>query len=342
MSGPAAPVQVVHLSYLSRSGSTLLARLLQERWRVCVAPEGSLPAELLGVNGFRPPRFGSAAEARAYLGSVLRVSKLGDWGLDLDAVVAGAGPWPMDGPALVAALLAAYRDARAPGDPIVVHKGDPVMPWEVGRALAAAPGAKAVLLVRDPRAVLHSQRTSRYAYAGGAFSHAVAHTAGEWRRLAEAVADPDPRRFWLRYEDLLADQDAALGRLAAFLGAEPREGGAAPDFLGAVAPAERHLHALVAEAPRADRAGRWREGLDPDDADLLQEMLREAMPALGYPLEQRRRPSKAAMAASALRHRGLLLAAKARRHLRTLAGDPGYFLRKAAAKLAGLAGRGAR
>ena len=192
--------------------------------------------------------------------------------------------------------------------------------------------------MRDPRAILHSQRTSRYAYEGGAFSHSAAHTAVEWRRLASAVARAGDRELWLRYEDLVRDDDA-LARLAEDLGAEPRPSGEGTSFLDRVAEAERHLHAHVASAPSVDRIDRWRGAVAPRDADLLQEMVREEMAALGYKLEQSSRPSRGAVAASWLRYRVLSACHNLRRHLKTLTQDPRYFLRKMQAKLIGVGKR---
>ncbi len=323
--------RICFLAYLSRSGSTLLARLMSERLQVCVTPEGSLPAEFLGVNGFTPPVFGSAAEAEGYLRSVEKVSKLADWGLDYAQATAGMS-WPADGPALFARLLECYRDRVSPGDPVVCYKGDPVMPWEVARALAASPGARAIHVVRDPRAVLNSQRSSRYAYEGGAFTYAPAHTAVEWRRLARAVAQAGERESWLRYEDLVSDPDAALARVSAFLEIGAREGGGA-SFLDRVAEAERHLHARVGEAPQAARIEGWRTELDAGAADLLQEMVRGEMQALGYRVEQGRRPGRAEVAASWLRWRTLAARANLRRRLDVLRRDPRYFARKVLARL---------
>lgn len=328
--------RIFYLTYLSRSGSTLLSRLLNERYRICVTPEGSVPAEMVGVNGFAPPMLASAEAAADYLRSVFRVSKLADWKLDPAEVAARVRAWPASAVDLFNALLETYRDLNASGDPIVVYKGDPVMPWEAKRALAANPGAMALYVVRDPRAILHSQRTSRYAYEVGAFSHSAAHTAVEWRRLAEAVAAAGPRELWLRYEDLVLDDGAALAELAQALGAEPRAPGEGSSFLDRVAEAERHLHAHVADKPKAERIDRWRGEVDARDCDLLQEMVREGMEALGYPIEQGARPARWKVAASWLRYRALSARHNLARQLHNLAQDPKYFLRKAQAKLAGV------
>jgi len=352
--------RICYLTYLSRSGSTLFARLLNERYRVCVTPEGSVPAEMVGVNGFEPPRFEGPEAAEAYLRAVSRVSKLDDWKLAEGEVVARLRAWPATGVDLFNALLETYRDVNAPGDPIVVYKGDPVMPWEARRALKANPGAQAIYVVRDPRAILHSQRTSRYAYAGGAFSHSAAHTAVEWRRLAEAVAAIDAidaadaeadaagsgsgtgsgsggRELWLRYEDLVRDETGELARLARALGAERRGEGESSNFLDRVAEAERHLHAHVAARPSAERIDRWRGELDARDGDLLQEMVRDGMTALGYEIEQSARPARWRVAVSWLRYRILSARHNLARQLRNLAQDPKYVLRKVQARLAGAA-----
>ena len=347
MAVPLGPPQICYLSYLSRSGSTLLARLLEERYAICVAPEASLPAELLGVNGMAPVPLPDAAAAAEYWASVARLSKLSDWQLEPGAVLA-AMRYPATSRTLFTALAQAYRDAVRPEDPVFLYKGDPVMPWQAKAALEALPGSRVIYMLRDPRAVLSSQRRARYAYAGGTFSHSPAHTAVEWRALAGAIGHLGPREVVMRYEALVSDPEGALDTLAAALGLYPRApeaGGAgtreasaptpAGGFASRIAAAERHLHPQVSQAPDPAGIDGWRKALDPGAWAVLEHLLAPDMARLGYPADAPAPARPRAVLQARLQHRAGRVLEDIRRHGATLMSNPRYFLQKIAARFGG-------
>jgi len=320
--------RIVFLTYLSRSGSTLLGRLLQERLEVCVTPEGSFPSELLGLQRFAAPVFEGPDDAARYARGLRASSKLWNWRLDLEAVARDLPVWPATGPDLFRAILVAFRDRWSPGDDVIVYKGDPVMPWIAPEALSALPDARALHMLRDPRAVLTSQRGSRFSYAGGRFSYSLSHTADDWKRAEAQVAQGGAREATLRYEALVEDADAALDGLADFLGAkrraEPRPGG----FAELIPEAERDLHANLAKPPNRESLHKWRASLSPRDLGLLQDMTAEGMARQGYAPAPAPKPPPWAAPLSRLRARVLIRVSILRRALSQALRDPGYFLGK--------------
>ncbi|MEO0679940.1 MAG: sulfotransferase [Pseudomonadota bacterium] len=327
--------RIVFLTYLSRSGSTLLGRLLQERLSVCVTPEGSFPSELLGLDGFAAPVFDGPDAAARYARGLRASSKLWNWRLDLEEIARGLPTWPATGPDLLRAILIAFRDRWSPGDAVIVYKGDPVVSWTVPEALAAIPEARALHMLRDPRAVLASQRRSEFSYAGGRFSYSVAHTADDWAKSEAQAARGGPREAVLRYEALVEDADAALDGLAPFLGAERRPAPRAGGFAELIPEAERGLHRNLAKPPNRDSLETWRQALPPRDVGLLQAMTAEGLARQGYAPAEAPSPWPGAAAASRLRGRGLIKLAVLRRALMQLKADPGYFLGKLRRRLAG-------
>ena len=103
---------------------------------------------------------------------------------------------------------------------------------------------------------------------------------------ARAYADSPPElRFQLRYEDLLADTEGRLADLARWLGLP---GG--PKWIATVA--EQHDFANLPEGgrgpgkiTRAATPGAWREGLEPDEQDTANEIMRPALADLGYTVD---------------------------------------------------------
>ena len=87
-----------------------------------------------------------------------------------------------------------------------------------------AHGSKAILVVRDPRDMIASLNFRQRENKTGA-NRPVLYSLRLWRKsVAVCVAlENDPDFLWLRYEDLAADPDQQLARIADFLSVAPFE-----------------------------------------------------------------------------------------------------------------------
>lgn len=143
----------------------------------------------------------------------------------------------------------------------------------------ADPSLRLVGVVRDPRAVAASHRSVPW----GIGDPAV--LAEEWaldqRELRAAARHLGPVRcLVLRYEDVVADPDAARRQLGGLLAVPP--GGPA------AVPPEWIVHgwewwkSSALEAVTPDRAAAWREALPAGDASVIAEVAGPEMAAFGY------------------------------------------------------------
>jgi hypothetical protein len=192
---------------------------------------------------------------------------------------------------------AAARSVRPGGaEPLVVVK-------EPGSHVADLlvslfPASRLVFLLRDGRDVVDSwldaYRTGTWAQDEGAFpvgdggrEALVRWQSAVWAFRTEVVqrtyaAHPPDRRVLVRYEDLVADPAAELGRICARLPVA-----AAPDDLAAVA-AEHAYDAVPptergeGRAIRSASPGGWRENLSRAEQDLMHEVLGPALASVGY------------------------------------------------------------
>lgn len=132
------------------------------------------------------------------------------------------------------------------------------------KVLAACPAARLIWLVRDPRDVAASSRRSLFSPFHPWF------TARLWRRQQEAGLCGQavyPKNFLLvRYEELLADPDAAMRRVCAFLGEE-------------FAPAMLEFHHTAAARQSSALSACWRNTGRPIQADNRERYRRELSPA---------------------------------------------------------------
>jgi hypothetical protein len=252
-----------------RSGTTLVQRLASELAGVRVPPE---------THFFDEYAVDLAARAALPLaGDALReeVARYRDRRylegaeLDVDAVVDALGGTCRSLLDLYGAVLAQLAgDAAVVGDKTPGH-----LRWWQPLA-AAVPGLAVVAVVRDPRAVASSQRELGW---GG---HPVV-TGRRWAQdvatLEAAAATLDGRCLVLRYEDVVADPEAARARLAALLGLGGDRQDAGPLFL----PWETWKEAAAGPVDPA-RAAAWRGRLDPGDAAAIAAVCRAPMARLGY------------------------------------------------------------
>jgi hypothetical protein len=163
--------------------------------------------------------------------------------------------------------------------------------------LKMSPGARIIVMIRDPRDVVLSQRSKwrRRQLSGGKFPRREAfrallayhpiNVAMLWKAGIHALQTlhNDPRVFAVRYEELASNAEAVTSEVCEFLNlewsadllaVERRESSATPDSLGDIGVDQ-------------SRASAWKCGTGPERADisLCQMVCRKEMAEYGYQLE---------------------------------------------------------
>jgi hypothetical protein len=279
---PGEPVARREPSFLivgtSRSGTTLVQRLAWRLDGVRVPPETHFfGAYVQGL--VQRTRFPMGAPE--ILRELTRFGKMHtSRGLPLhpEAIVEDLGgscasPWDLFGAIVrdLAGLAATY------GEKTPEH----LRCW---KALSRrSPDLRFVCVVREPRAVVASNLKVPFA------PRSVPWLAERWRTdqgiALVARGGLGPERFLvLRYEDVVADPDAALTTLSAFLGIPVGAPDAAED-----AP-QLHLgwewwKERAAGPITTDRVDAWRETLSSRDAALVLAICRRTMARFGYPVD---------------------------------------------------------
>lgn len=278
MEPAAAPSR--HLSFLivgtARSGTTLTQRL------ACELPGVRVPPETHFLNRYAPGLLARAtfplegAELRAELDRFLACDTSLDLPLDPEAAYE-----LLDGRADDALeLFDAVAAAMAPGAVILGEKTPEHLLWWPALH-AARRDLRLVGVVRDPRAVVASQRKVHW----GLRSHL--QLAAQWaldqrELLAARELLGRPRFLLLRYEDLVADPDRARQQLAGFLRIdEDATVAAGPDPADLMLPWE-HWKARAVEPITAERTDAWRRELTPREAREVELVAAGAMARFGY------------------------------------------------------------
>lgn len=295
---------------VSRSGTTLLSRVLDHHPRVAIAPENHFMRHLVPQLGARHDirRIGDL-EDDANMREIARRISTGRlqglrWARNNSPFfqwLARRAPLETLEERLLAAertergiftaLLRLYADTR--GKAIIGEK-TPAHIACVDELLEWYPGGKVIHIVRDPRGILVSEERRRTENATSLPYRwlvrvpilmrwfVVLETTWAW---AQAVAwhrhlsreHPDAY-LMVRFEDLVADPEATVRRLAGFLGLQEHG---------------RMLRQKVVSKGAnlgetgfdADAADRWRRSIRPGDKRVLERLLGRRLRAMGYPAE---------------------------------------------------------
>ncbi len=295
--GATAPRQILVVGS-SRSGTTMMGRVLGRHPRVFTFDElhffeqlwqPVVPAPAISVDDAT----GLAATLLAIQHEGYQHHHGGTGFEEHAAKIVATMPTPLRAPAVYAAVLA---------DEVAAHGADlacdqtPRNLYYLDEIFELLPTARAVIMMRDPRDVLLSQKSRwrRRRLAAGVRTtrrNALRTWAGYnpttisvlWRsaaRLAERWRG-DPRVVVVRFEDLLAEPAAVVGTVCDRFGLDFR-----PEMLDVPRVGSSH------QADRPDQtgidpsaAGRWRSGLTPTEAWICQRITRDGMTAAGYPAE---------------------------------------------------------
>ena len=269
MSGP--PVVVLGVS---RSGTTLLKEMLDRHSQLAIPTESYFIPQLWDRHGDRP-------DLDAMLADLGRLARVREWGVDLADVRGRLPPLPHFGE-IIRALYLSYAQARGKR-----RFGDktPAYMQQLGLLERVFASAQYVHIVRDGRdaalSFLAMRRRPRFNLARPRGLRAFAcqwrlEVAGA-RRFGECLG---PERYLeLRYEELVAEPEAALRGICAFLRLEFEPG--MLEYHRDLRGATLQDHPGLAQAPTPGLR-RWREEMRPADVRRYEAIAGGLLSELGY------------------------------------------------------------
>lgn len=278
-----------------RSGTTLLAVMLDTHPQIAMPPETAFLPELRTLEGK------TGAELRnAFFDLVTtdrwNVSNWNDLGIDRDAYRRRL--WELESFSITAGLRVLYGlYADGAGKRLYGEKTPANTQW-LALLESFLPEARFIHIIRDPRDVVLSLRKT-------SVRRGVKRTAQIWVDVvtsARASAQGVSHYHELRYEDLLLEPQRLLRQVCAFLDLEYVE-----EMLDFRASGARHighlgdrmlpngrakvphelrarLHENLTRPLQKDRAGNWRNEMRADDVAIVETVAGTLMRELGYPL----------------------------------------------------------
>lgn len=263
-----------------RSGTTMLAVLLDRHSRIAMPPETqffteSLPGMKKGMKkGMRREQMIDLA---------LSNRRIVDLNLDRADLEGRFGKYPSDPSYLFRSILEAYSCARKkerPGEKSPKHLE------HVPRILELYPDAKVICIIRDGRDVVRSLMNVSWAEPGN--PRRLGLFCSEWIDLAclamgYSRAYPKDRFRIVRYEDLLEEPMRELTRLCEFLGEAFEPGQLDLEVKSAVVPGwEGDWKGKSAQGLDPKRIEAWRRSGDKEQLWFMNCLMGAVLARLGY------------------------------------------------------------
>ena len=284
--GFAGAPEILFLVYFSRSGSTFLSSRLDRYGDLGVTVESGFMQTLL----LKSRAISGAGEPAEVYGLLEGEGRFSNLGLSREAFSARLRPGGSYGIGEVArAILGAYFADRKPAARVwVVKEGG--MGFLVNRISRELPEARFVHVIRDGRAVLNSGLNAVRPYGSGErMARDPLAVARVWSRFVDGVdafRTSHPRRcLELRYEDLMADGEAELGRLRLALGLPAVAKAGDGSYYDAMPERERSIHRLVSGGAVPGRVDAWKHELGRGDRLVFEHRARAALARHGYAVD---------------------------------------------------------
>ncbi len=265
-----APIFVVGVP---RSGTTLLAAMLNAHPRIAITPETFFLEWALRD---RTADLSNEATLRDFWRRFTGSAPFADLGLDADSVLQGflrSGGRTF--PALLQAILRAYAAAQ---DKPRAGEKTPRHYLYIETLLRWFPRSRVAFVVRDPRAVAASLVRVPWA------SDDVEVHAWRWKQAIDLLSrfEEDSRVLATRYEELIADPRTELRRICAFV-EEPFDEGMMEFNTGAAALVGNEAHKRgVLEPLSDDPLHKWKTALAADQVALIEHIAAAGMAGRGY------------------------------------------------------------
>ena len=262
-----------------RSGTTLLATLLDRHSRIAIPPETEFFLGVLPRNG--RDRAGAAHEH--YVDRLFSHPRTADLGLSREEVTARFRRYDPSYATLFMAALEGYaaKEGKArPGEKTPDHLRC------VPRLLRLYPEARVVCIIRDGRDVVVSLNKTPWA------SKSLGRNCAKWNyyaMLAERYRGDFPGSFTVvRFEDLVRSPRVELARITSFLGEAMEEALLAPGGSKLVPAWEREWKSNSGAALDTSKIGQWRTSTKPAERAFMNRVMGRRLSRWGYPVESGR------------------------------------------------------
>ena len=267
------------MTYIARSGSTLLAKELDKYKSIGVTIEDDIPDGLLeGEEVF----INNLYELDIYLDKLFSKPKFQFWNIDRENLRAELEneEYPIDIGIILDKLYKFYfSDSKYE---VGIHKKGRYY-LKIDELLKFFPDAKFIHLKRDPRGLFNSQKKSRDSRSGKLMSNNVVAFALSYRKMYNILKSYNKSDYIysLRYEDLIDNFDKEIDAILDFLGVTNREKEDL-SYYNKIPDPQKELHDNIQQPPLKKRKSGWEKELSALEIAVLEACLKKEIRKEGY------------------------------------------------------------
>jgi hypothetical protein len=262
-----------------RSGTTLLAVLLDRHSNVAIGPESQFFTEFI-------PRKWAHRTPETYeelVDSALEFKRIADFGLDRDRLLQHFKKYELSFANLLRAIIEVYAIQRSklhPGEKSPLHLS------YVSEILHQFPGSKVIWVLRDGRDVVRSLLEVPWATPGNPRRFRL--FCMRWNDAVEQMIQYErtlpPDRFMIvKFEDLLRQPKSELEKVCAFIGEEFEPTQLEPVLTSSAVPDwEKKWKKKASEMPDSGRIEAWRKSSDQKQIWIMNSMMGKMLGRMGY------------------------------------------------------------
>lgn len=267
--------KIIFLSYINRSGSTYLSAKLNSHKDIVVTPEASFPQSLLGYASNEI--YLSTDDLKPYIRHLFDDYKFASWKLNKEELLSLASKqWPdrAQASSLMPIILSLYVEQINLEAKVVIFKEGARSVLDSNRFFDHFPEAGLIHMIRDPRAVFHSQRKSKGSVDGLPMAISPKEFAQNWNLVMESSRNLKAKAVEyreLRYEDLIQETNNAWDEILQWIGLTDLE---IPTDVAAyniaIPDRQKHLHDRLSGKPDASRIDSWRDQLAAEEVAIIE------------------------------------------------------------------------
>ncbi len=273
--------KICFLTYLPRSGSTLLAKELDKYRQIGVTIEDNIPDGIL-----RGPELyiENTKELDAYLDTLYKDEKFIKWHIDrnnLREFLIQKGEFPI----LVNTLFNAIYDLYFRNNPeIVIHKKGRYC-QEIEKVRKCFPASEFLHIDRDPRAIYNSQKNTRDSITGKIMRDNIVSFALGYKYTRSIINKHSNEKDFhvISYENLLNNRDEEIREIVNFLGIKDHFKDDVSTYQQKIPESQNYLHKNLNMEFIEERAMAWQKELQNEEVYFLQHALKNDLKKKRYP-----------------------------------------------------------
>jgi len=282
--------QIVFLLYMNRSGSTYLARLLNQNIKVGVTLEGTVPdgvADLPNIlRKFRSDEYEltiiNERELKKYINELYRDEKFNHWGIERNLLEKKLSklPMPIHYREILFTILDLYF-AKYKIDVYVYKKGSYIFSLEYIDRLF--PDAKFIFILRDLRAIYNSQKNTLDTKRNWRMAYSPYETSKIYNKVLDILNKWESKSNFLivKYENFIGNSEKELNRIYSFLKV-PKINDGEKEYYSNIPIIQRSIHENIILEPLIENISNWKYSLSNHEIKILQKKSGKQLERWGY------------------------------------------------------------